>query len=278
MRSRGMLAAGAIALLALLASGCVMPDQMAQLQKDVADVRQQLRRVQQDQDETIRKLDDMETRAANDESRVTRADFADLKVQVDQVHGDVAVVDERMNSLGQRIDRLSQQLTATRNTGRQNYTQQEPAPVPAGGAAPGGSETASTPTSGSAMPDPQLLYNTAYADYSKGNYALAVSGFQEYQEKFPDSATADNALYWVGECHFSQGSFPEAIDAFDTLLEDYPKSDKAAGANLKKALAYLEQSKIGQAIIQLRYVVSNYPGSDEAKIAGDRLTSLGAPL
>jgi tol-pal system protein YbgF len=131
---------------------------------------------------------------------------------------------------------------------------------------------------GGAVPDAEALYNTAYADFSKGNYALAVSGFEEYHEKFPDSPLADNALYWIGECHFSQGNFPDAVSAFDRLLEQHADSDKAAAANLKKGLAFLEQNQIGQAIVQLRFVHSTYPGSDEAKIARDKLISLGAPV
>jgi TolA-binding protein len=62
------------------------------------------------------------------------------------------------------------------------------------------------------------------------------------------------------------------------MLESYPESDKAAAANLKKALAYLEQNQVGQAIVQLRFVASSYPGQDEAKIARDKLNSLGASL
>ena len=67
-----------------------------------------------------------------------------------------------------------------------------------------------------------------------------------------------------------------AVRAFDNLLELYPDSDKAAAGNLKKALAYQEQNQIGQAIVQFRYVVATYEGSDEARLARDKLSSLGA--
>ena len=64
--------------------------------------------------------------------------------------------------------------------------------------------------------------------------------------------------------------------SIDRLLALYPDSDKAAAGNLKKALAFLEQNQVGQAIVQLRYVLATYPGTDEARIARDKLTSLGA--
>ena len=40
---------------------------------------------------------------------------------------------------------------------------------------------------------PQEVYNTAYADYLKGNFDLAIDGFKIYRENFPDSPLADNA-------------------------------------------------------------------------------------
>jgi tol-pal system protein YbgF len=122
-----------------------------------------------------------------------------------------------------------------------------------------------------------MNYHMAYGDFSKGNYALAISGFEEYVERYPDTELADNAMYWIGECNFSQGSYKAAIDAFDAMLEKYPKSDKGAAANLKKALAFVQLNQIGQGIEQLRYVTTNYPGTDEARIASDRLASLGKP-
>jgi tol-pal system protein YbgF len=266
--------------LVLGAFGCVMPDQLSQMQKDLADVRLQLHRVQKDQTEALNRLDQLEAGRADDD-RVTRADLADLELLLREVSRDVAVNEERTNDLARQVDRLSQEARRARSmtpprpgpraesgTGESSAVQRE------GEGGPG----LSTPDSAEAIPDPEALYNTAYADFSKGNYALAISGFEEYNERFPASAQSDNALYWVGECYFSQGNFAEAIRAFDRMLERYPDSDKAAAANLKKGLAFLEENQIGQAIVQLRFVQSKYPVSDEAKIARDKLVSLGAAI
>jgi tol-pal system protein YbgF len=263
--------------LTALGVGCVMPDQVSQVQKDLADVRQELRQVQQNQSEAMDKLDQLETTMQRDDEQVTRADLADLKVVVEQGTRQLSMTDERMSDLTMRIDRLAQEVQETRDMAR-------PVPVPvvvpvggAGAEASDGTGAALSAGSGSeAVPDPDALYNTAYSDFSKGNYALAIAGFEEYQQKFAGSPLADNALYWVGECHFSQGNFPDAVRSFDRLLELYADSDKAAASDLKKALAYMEQNQIGQAIVQLRYVVATYDGSDEARLAKDKLTSLGA--
>ena len=110
---------------------------------------------------------------------------------------------------------------------------------------------------------------------SRGNFALAISGFEEYASRYVDSDLADNALYWVGECLLSQGDYAGAIKAYDRMLSQYPRSDRAAAAHLKKGLCFLEQNDIGQAIVQLEFVREQFTGSDEARIARDKLASLG---
>jgi tol-pal system protein YbgF len=266
----------------LLLSACVMPDKVNDMQKDLADIQSELQKVQRGQNDAIDRLQALEAKTSDNSDAVTRADMADITVGIGQISRDVAIVDERLNDMGRRIDRLSQQVQQAREMNRPDMYG---TPVPAGGPADGTSgapivvgaaAAGAGAASSNALPDPEELYNTAYADFSKGNYALAISGFEEYHEQFAGSALADNAIYWVGECHFSQGNFGDAVQAFDRLLELYPSSDKAAASNLKKGLAYLEQNQVGKAIVQLRFVVSEYPGSDEAKIARDKLTSLGA--
>jgi tol-pal system protein YbgF len=271
----------------VLLTGCVMPDKVDDMQKNLADIQAELQKVQRGQSDTLDRLQALESQNSNDSEQVTKADLADVTVGISQISRDVAIVDERINDMGRRFDRLSQQVQQAREMNRSGMYG---APIPAGGPADDSAGGPNAVTTGAvagavaggaaaspgAVPDPEELYNTAYADFSKGNYALAISGFEEYHEKFAGSALADNATYWVGECHFSQGNFADAVQAFDRLLELYPSSDKAPASNLKKGLAYLEQNQVGKAIVQLRFVVSEYPGSDEAKIARDKLTSLGA--
>jgi tol-pal system protein YbgF len=255
--------------------GCVMPDELSRMQKDVADVQQQLRSVERTQSDLETKLD--EERAAPIEVGETLgpADLADVELRLDQFSRQMAVAIERMRDIEQRLDLYSQDLQQTRELARHGSSPQQPGSESFGTEPPGalGPSASGTPE---AFPDPEELYNTAYADFSKGNYALAISGFKEYQQRFPDSALADNALYWIAECDFSQGEYRSAVDALDDLLDEYPQTDKAPAANLKKALAFQEQNQIGQAIIQYRYVVSAFPDTDESRLARDKLAGLGA--
>ena len=121
----------------------------------------------------------------------------------------------------------------------------------------------------------QELYNTAFVDYQKGNYDLAIDGFSQFREQFPElTLLADNALFMIGECYFSQKKFDKAIDAFDELILSYPQSDKIAEAYYKKGLALIELKKKDEAIAVLTFLVSKYPLEEDAKKAQDKIREL----
>ena len=122
---------------------------------------------------------------------------------------------------------------------------------------------------------PSELYDTAYADYTKARYALAIQGFQEYLEAYPNTDLSDNAQYWVGEAHYAQKKHREAVADFDRLLKEWPKSDKAPAALLKKGYALLELGQKAEAVVQLQYVIHEHPSSEEARLARARLKSIG---
>lgn len=123
---------------------------------------------------------------------------------------------------------------------------------------------------------PQEVYNTAYADYLKGNFDLASDGFKIYRDNFPDSPLADNALYWIGECFFSQRKFGEAIDVFNDLILEYPQGDKIAAAYLKKGLSLVELRRKDEGLVVFKLLISKYPLEEEARIAQEKIKELSA--
>jgi tol-pal system protein YbgF len=141
---------------------------------------------------------------------------------------------------------------------------------------PRGGEPTAAPTQRAALPDPQNLYNSAYNDYLRGKYDLALRGFEEYLKNFPETELADNAAYWIGECHYRQGYYRQAVDQLEVVLSRYPRSDKAASVLLRKGYALIDLGDSSQGVMQLRQVVLQYPTSDEANLARKRLRELGA--
>lgn len=126
----------------------------------------------------------------------------------------------------------------------------------------------------STLLSPKEVYNMAYADYRKGNFELAIDGFKIYREQFPESPLADNALYWIGECHFSQEKFEEAIDSFNGLILNYPQGDKIPAAYLKKGISLTGLGKKEEALSVFKLLVSKFPLEEETKIAQQKIKEL----
>jgi len=121
---------------------------------------------------------------------------------------------------------------------------------------------------------PLQIYYTAYSDYIKGNYSLAIAGFRDFYEKNKNSPMADNALYWIGECYYSQGKYEDAIREFDNLINNYPKADNILAAYLKKGYALIELRRYLEAKSVLKELIQKAPLSEEAKLAEQKLKTL----
>jgi tol-pal system protein YbgF len=196
---------------------------------------------------------------------------------------DVRAVPAQYQDLLRRIDQLSLDLlklsadlavarpAASEKAGREAAPQKGPETKPGQPSAPG--QSAVQPPAAANI-SPSEAYRMAYNDYLKGNYDLAIESFKLYRRQFPDSPLADNALYWIGECHFSQKRYVEAIDDFNEVLVAYPQGDKVAAALLKKGISFMEIGKKEEALAAFKLLVSKYPLQDEAKIAQDKIKEL----
>lgn len=226
-----------------------------------------------------------------------RAELADIRSMIKSLQGDQSALSEsvrnvpsqysylldKIGQINRAIDKIAEDLLTLRGG-------QPPAPgagaegkpgspTPADKKAaepkkPAGSPPSAPPPPSPTNLSPQEVYNTAYADYLKGNFELAMDGFKLYRESFPDSPLADNALYWIAECHFSLGKFAAAIGEFNDLILNYPQSDKIAASYLKKGLALAELKKKEEALVVLRLLVSKFPLEEEAKIAQEKIKEL----
>ena len=85
---------------------------------------------------------------------------------------------------------------------------------------------------------PKRLYDTAYADYTAGQWSLAVQGFETYLKTYPKSDLADDAQYYVGESYSGDSKFREAVGAYERMIRDYPQSDILPEAWYKVGITY----------------------------------------
>ncbi len=132
----------------------------------------------------------------------------------------------------------------------------------------------STITQTSPNMEPDELYNTAYLDFTKGNFDLAIEGFKRYLKFFPNTELSDNAQYWIGECYYSQKHYPDAILEFEKVISNYPQGNKVPSAIYKIGLAYQSMNEINKAKRYYQKVINEYPNTTEAKLAKEKLASL----
>lgn len=93
---------------------------------------------------------------------------------------------------------------------------------------------------------PANLYETARTNYTRGNYFLALSGFQAYLQQEPSAKHVREVHYWLGEIYYHLRDYRQAIREFDKVLTE-PRGLYVSHALLKQALAHLELHETGQA-------------------------------
>ena len=204
--------------------------------------------------------------------------FADQRLQTDSVAGDVRILREKLNDTNVRISSMSQEVEALR-VAIPPVTY--PVPVlltdPETGLPITPPATAVNTAPLAAGASPQRMYDTAWADYTSGQWELAVEGFEAYLNMFPGSELADDAQFYVGQTHYADGRFDEAIQAFENVLLNHPDGDVVSEASYKRGLALDRLGETDRARQAFELLIENYPDSAMATLAQqalDRLSQL----
>lgn len=139
------------------------------------------------------------------------------------------------------------------------------------GTIPAGTDNTEAPTADGTAQSPESIYYTAYSDYIKKNYDLAVEGFEQFISLYPNNGLADNSLYWIGECYYSQKKYQEAVNTFNRLRTQYSDGDKVPDAILKEGFALIEMGDQTGGINALKELISKFPLSEEASLAQQKI-------
>jgi tol-pal system protein YbgF len=269
----------AFAVPALAGTACVSSSDIEGLHRQLNDIEKEIQALERKSSskEEVAKLNE----SVGAQTKQLLKSNADLGVRLGELTTKMEQLEARLEDTNRRLSQLSQQIAETQgDLARLRGTTGAPPPSSAGGqpvtSSPAVLPDASVrPPAGASRPSPSDLYDTAYGDYVKGRYALAIQGFQEYLDSYPNTALSDNAQYWIGESHYAQRKFKESVDDFDKLLKTWPKSGKAAAALLKKGYALLEMGQKAEAVVQLQYVINEHPTSEEARLSRAKLKTLG---
>jgi TolA-binding protein len=263
---------GAIALLA----GCA-PEAAPLLHEDADRLRADVLRVEQEvqgaRSALLTEIQATDRRTTQTLTELQRS-MARLGTRLDELGREAGQLQGRVDELRRRIDTLALQF--------------EVAPTTSGASPPATPSTTVTQRPASPGTQASDLYQTAYIDYTRGHYNLAIAAFREYVRLYPGTPLAEKAQYWIGESHFSLGrahqargetdqavqEFERAVQEFRAVTITYPRGDRVPAALYKEALALAELGQLQLAEARLQFLLDQFPSTEEAAQAKDELTRI----
>lgn len=209
---------------------------------------------------------------------VVRKAAADQKLLLDNLASDLKVIRERSDETNVRLSSLDQEIEALR-TALPPPGAFQPAPDgalsgadPAAAPAPAGA----TPPPNAAGLSPRRMMEQAFADYTAGQYALAVQGYEAFLRTFPASEQADDAQFMVGESHFAAKKDAEAVAAYGEVIKRFPSGNAAPDAYYKRGLAMERMGNADGARDAWQQAVKAFPDTDAGRLAKQGLDRLAA--
>ena len=215
----------------------------------------------------------------DEQDDAARRAFADQRLMVDNLSGGVRVIREKVDETNVRVSSLSQELEALRLaippiTPQVTQLAIDPETgLPTAVASPVAGPVAVASVNPGVSP--QRMYDQAWADYTTGQWALAVQGFEAYISAFPRSELADDAQFYIGQTHYADGRYREAASAFEGVVMNYPDGDAVAEALYKRGLALDRLGEAELARQAFEQVVRNHPDHNMSNLAQQALDRLG---
>ncbi len=283
-----------IFLLALVISLPAFPqskEKIAEMQRDMLLMQDQLRALQRSQDEkltamqvllqqtldsankantAVAVLDASVRERFKEQEKLLVAPMAGLGSRVDTMANDFAGVRESITDLSSRMGKLQNMMSDISSAVRTLSVRQEPPPA-------NPPQASGNPNGPPAGVSAEVLYNAALRDRSAGNADLAIEQFQNYLKWFGNTDLAPNAQYYIGEIKYLRGDMDGALMAFDALLEKFPDNPKTPEAMLLKGRALLKAGFKAEARQEFSALIKKFPNHDNAAKAKTELAAMNAP-
>jgi tol-pal system protein YbgF len=270
-------------------------DDILSIQRDVAQLQDQVKQLQAGQDQKIAALESLIKQALEESNKVSssaaalqrtlsdrlseqqaqvEAPIAALGTKVDQSGDDLRAARENLADLARRMANLDNKLADISSAVRTLSTPVAAPPPPGVSDSPGPSASAaSAAPSGVAA---ESLWKKAVRDYTGAKDKQALSEFADFTKYFPQDAKAAEAQYYMGLIYDHGEQYDDAAQVFEAVVERYPDSPKAADAMYMKGVEYQKAKSDKKAIAAYRAFLKQYPNNANAAKARTRLRTLVA--
>lgn len=174
-----------------------------------------------------------------------RQEIAKLRGQVDQLANEVATAQKRNKDFYTDIDARLKKL--------------EPSSVSVDGRP--------------AMVDrsEQAAFDAAISQFRSSDFRGAAVSLQSFIARYPASAYAPAAYYWLGNSQYQLKDYKGAILSQQTVVDRYADSTRAPDALLNIAASQIELNDRRGARTTLQRIIKDYPDTEAARLAKERL-------
>jgi tol-pal system protein YbgF len=229
------------------------------------------------------------SKKVDDQSGTTRKLFADQGLIISGLTESARILREKLDATNvsmskdsHELEAMRQELTAQRTLLTQIIALLTTPPTPVDPAA------VTTPVDPTAPPvtvappptvppppqNPQRAFDSAFGDYVRGDYDMAIRGFEYFVEKFPTSPDAPKSRFHIGESYYLKGSYKEAIPAYEQVITIHKGTDWEPQALYKQGLAYEQLGQTERAKANWELVRKSFPGSSAFHLATQALARI----
>ena len=195
---------------------------------------------------------------------------------------DVEQLKKENADLRGQVELLQHQIEQLKNQQRELYLDMErrlsggeAAPPESAAPPPAPAPSTAAPGPGATMTEEQA-YKAAYdLLVQQRRIPEAIAAFETFLREYPGGAYSDNAQFWLGEARYAGQDYGGAVKEFQLLVEQYPQSPKVPDALLKVGYIRYAQGDSTRAREVFEGVVRHYPGTAAARLAGQRLATMG---
>jgi TolA-binding protein len=271
-------------------------DDILSIQRDVAQLQDQVKQLQAGQDQKIATLESLIKQALDESGKVSSAAAALQRTLSDRLNEQQSRVEAPIAALGTKVDQSGDDLRAARETladltrrmanldnkladiSSAVRTLSTPAAAPP---PPAFSDSPTPPAASAAAAAPRgvtadSLWKKAVRDYTGARDKQALSEFADFTKYFPQDANAPEAQYYMGLIYDHGEQYDDAAQVFEAVAERYPDSPKAADAMYMKGVEYQKAKSDKKAIAAYRAYLKQYPNHANAARARARLRTLVA--
>jgi len=236
----------ALALVALLATGCATRASYHRLRTDVAALRGEVTDLRQAQEVTSRDVTRATAEARGMDARVAEGTAA-------------------QKSAAEEIATLRGRLEAAQAELREAKAQAVAVTPPAAAKTPSAPAVVERPReTAPRTQSAEQAYEAALATFRAREYGQAVLDFVDFMAKHPGHPLVANAQYWIGEAYYVQRDYRQAIAEFQKVLDVAPNSPKVPDALFKLGFCYRGMRDEARARQTWDRIVKDYPKSEAA--------------